>query len=682
MKSSSISIGYLQAPLAVVLVAVGLTTGGSLDEAGRYLVFHALFVVLPAFALGRAAFPEASTAGQVALGGPAAYGALVLFATAGIVVHLPALAFASPLLAIVWLTLRGRRAALPEPPTPPVLGWASTALLFLSSGVLFFLFAWPSRAPTETLPAIHFHDNMWTLGNTRSLLNWGLPLRDIRVDGFSLGYHLGQNVVQSVAVRFFGLDPFGVMFRLEPFGTLQLLVLALVFGPFVVLRSRLWVGPLLGGLLLLTDGRGLGLYQTSYWNPVSFAVSVAPFVVFQLVVMGHLERRLARLPVLITSLCFLMMGATKGILLGFVPAALALTLVVRFVRERRWPWQAVSAAETKLGIGMLLSLVFLAKTLFAAVGSTGLAAKLATDGKQGLAALAVVGAEGLRTVGEVVTAGTPVPLLVCVMMFSPSLARGFWRGEATVYAGLLAASMVAFWAILKLGGAIFYFRWYPALALSLLLPLALEQVWGRHGEARPQRDPAASPRPWRGRALLGSSLLVVACGLVAFARHSLPLLSGPAAPPLVGRVPWSAAASIDRGEWDAMRWLERHSAPHERFFSDRHTLQIAAPPHSVLPAFFAYSALSGRQAIADGGSFSVPSAKPVAAARWQAVQAFVADPTGKESVAWLHGLGARWFVQSLRFDRQDFGGVPGLALRFQNSSVRIYEVTNSDSALR
>jgi hypothetical protein len=690
VKTSSISVLCLEFPLVVVLVGVALPTGGSFDEALRYAAFHAVFVVLPAFALGRAAFPSASAAGQVALAGPAAYGALVLCGTAGIVLHLPAVAFLSPLLALAWLLRSARGPSVGADPdaaaprtgpihaedTPPPLLGATATIFLIASGLLFLLFAWPSRAPTESLAAIHFHDNIWTLGNTRSLLNWGLPLRDIRVDGFSLGYHLGQNVVQSVAVRFFGLDPFGVMFRLEPFGTLHLLVAGLTFGPSVALRSRAWVGPLLASLLLLTDGRGLGLYQTSYWNPVSFAVSVGPFVVFQLVLVGYLEKQISKLPVLLLSLCFLMMGATKGILLGFVPLALAVTIGVRFVRRRTW--RAVTRAEWSLAAGLLFSLIFLAKTMFAAVGSTGLATRLAVEGKTGLAAVGVVLGEALRTGGEVVSAGMIVPLIVGSSLLYPHTIRGLWRREAVVYVAALVVSMIGFWSVLRLGGAIFYFRWYPALSLSLLAPLLLNGLVGERGE--PSAVPEA--RTLRGRALAGWSLVVVALGIGGFVRHSLPLLAGPAAPPLAGRQPWSAAASVDRGEWEAMHWLEQHAARDDRFFSDRHTLSIAAPPQSVLPAFFAYSALSGRQAIADGSSFSVPRAKPVARERWRAIQAFLASPTSAESTALLRTMGARWFVQSRRFDHQDFRQVAGLTLRHENPSVRIYEVTPSDSAPR
>lgn len=43
-----------------------------------------------------------------------------------------------------------------------------------------------------------YQDIFWTAGNTWSIVNWGLPVRDLRLNGVFFGYHFGNNILVAV----------------------------------------------------------------------------------------------------------------------------------------------------------------------------------------------------------------------------------------------------------------------------------------------------------------------------------------------------------------------------------------------------------------------------------------------------------------------------------------------------
>jgi hypothetical protein len=51
-----------------------------------------------------------------------------------------------------------------------------------------------------------YQDLFWTAGNTWSIVNWGIPLRDLRLSGVTFGYHVGQNILVAVETIFTNTD--------------------------------------------------------------------------------------------------------------------------------------------------------------------------------------------------------------------------------------------------------------------------------------------------------------------------------------------------------------------------------------------------------------------------------------------------------------------------------------------
>ena len=137
---------------------------------------------------------------------------------------------------------------------------------------------------------------------------------------------------------------------------------------------------------------------------------------------------------------------------------------------------------------------------------------------------------------------------------------------------------------------------------------------------------------------------------------------------------WNERASISYGEWSAMRWLRENTAPDEIFFSDRRYV-----PHESrrgdFPRFSAYTALSGRQAFAEGETETFRGEyKAMAVERWKLIDEFLSSTDLARQKALLKDIKADYFVQSLRFNKRDFSKADNLNLVYENEDIKIFKI--------
>lgn len=146
--------------------------------------------------------------------------------------------------------------------------------------------------------------------------------------------------------------------------------------------------------------------------------------------------------------------------------------------------------------------------------------------------------------------------------------------------------------------------------------------------------------------------------------------------PAVKRRIWDERASINYGEWSAMKWLRNNSNDDELIFSDRRYFTHETMGFDV-PRFYGYSVLSGRQALAEGECYLqfIPERyKKIVVERWALINQFLSSSDISEQINLLKNIKADYFIQSLRFNNADFSKINNLKLIYENDSIKIYKI--------
>jgi hypothetical protein len=133
--------------------------------------------------------------------------------------------------------------------------------------------------------------------------------------------------------------------------------------------------------------------------------------------------------------------------------------------------------------------------------------------------------------------------------------------------------------------------------------------------------------------------------------------------------------AVTANEYSALQWIRTNIedgaliASHRRSFSGGPTKNFR-----VLYRFFAYSALSGKQFIAEGDEFNVGQQKENSDKTWEHIEKFLwsLEPGDKEEA--LRQTKADYFIQSLRFDRQNLSQLPFLKLVYENPDIKIFRI--------
>jgi len=136
---------------------------------------------------------------------------------------------------------------------------------------------------------------------------------------------------------------------------------------------------------------------------------------------------------------------------------------------------------------------------------------------------------------------------------------------------------------------------------------------------------------------------------------------------------WDKRATINYDEWEAMKWLKDNSNLNEVFFSDRRYF-AHEKLGKELGRFFGYSALTGRQAFAEGDDFIQGENKIIVNEHWNLVNGFLFSNNRLEQEKLLREIQADYFVQSLRFNNKDYLGLDSLKLVYENKSIKIFKI--------
>jgi hypothetical protein len=661
----------LLAPLAAGVLLPSALVPGALTQAVRFLVFVVALVIPAGDLIARAALPDISPATRLRFAPLFGTAATVALSAFGARLHVGWASLALFPLALAGVLFRARDQRAPPPsPESDVPLW-SDQLHALAAAVAIALvtiaYVLPSLPPTATRPGLFYQDTVWTIGNTEALLRWGLPLRDLRLEGVTFGYHIAQNLFEAAACRVVGIGAFEVHVFADPAWIFWCLagVCAHAGRTFMGLGK---VGSvfLVVSLLFVTEPGGV-FHSNTYFCPLSYAFGVAPFVLLVAMVFGDLCGKQPLSP-LAATLLFFLAAASKAHLLVLLPVALVVPVATRAYRERRLPVRR----EMLFAAGIVLSALFIRATLFSGESKGyGLALWPVVPGaffhrlvfeRLSLGPLApiVFGVYHIvrPLVASVLTAFLfPPALLLLALGLSTSAGRTVLRTSlATRFVLTFTGVSLLVISVVCVVGGVRYFTLYPQLALTLLAAVVVEATW-RAQRVKPVVIAVLT---------LGSMFLLRAVRTRQTTWGALPTAS---------RATWDARVTVDLGEWEACQWLRANSPPEAVFFSDRRYF-LHETERTPMPRFFAYSAIAGRQALVEGEEFLGPGSRPTAIARWREVDEVLtaAEHPGELVDRELRDVPASYFVQSLRFDHGDFSRAQSLELVYENSSAKVWRI--------
>jgi hypothetical protein len=140
---------------------------------------------------------------------------------------------------------------------------------------------------------------------------------------------------------------------------------------------------------------------------------------------------------------------------------------------------------------------------------------------------------------------------------------------------------------------------------------------------------------------------------------------------------WDTRATVDLHEWKAMKWLKTNANSSEVFISDRRFFLHERSGENV-GNFFAYSALSGLQAFAEGDNFIFEKNKEITNQRWKLINNFLGSKNIVKQDSIMKVIHADYFIQSKRFNNNNYNDIPSLKLAYSNKSVNIYKIVRNN----
>lgn len=659
----------------IAVVAAGLvTTSVALSWFGWIIAG----IALPAVSFGALVSDAPGPATRLAIGVPlttaAIFGVDVLARRLGVPVGAGVIVSAVGLA----LVLRRPRLHLSSTADRHVSGLFA-ALALVPLGLVFLCFVLPTAPPSPGVPGLYYQDSLWTLGNTASYLETGLPIENPRLAGVRFGYHIEQNVLQAVAAQVTQVGLFQLHFALEPLFTFWHLALVLFYAPRVWLQWSTRSCLLLVALGMLWAEPFGGYLATTYWNPISFLVSLPAFYSFFIALFGRLSG--ATKPS-VAYFGFLMLGmaGAKGHLLLVVPVSVALM----GLRDDQRPWHAPSH-RWLLGLGgvTVLAAFVLGLTIFSAPPLHGIHGWPINHGARGARIIARVLGEGQFGQGALIAYHLLKPTVANLARFFsltptvgavlvalvlrhtvPQLCQGEVPRAAVAVTMIFAVVNIVLVSTIQFFGGYSYFFAFPSALFGLL---AVELL-------RLSRPIHLGNWPLRLLLVRMVGLLAVATGMVSFAIQLQSSRKHWASLPEDRSAVWDQRATIDADEWEAAIWLNEHLTATEVFVANRGPFRHETEGIE-LDRFFGFSAISGRRAWLEGGEFVEDR---VTAERRLLVDSLFNAKTEEDGVRALARIPVTYVVFSRRFQANHLGRWVGDVV-FENAEVVIYRVAKRPS---
>ncbi len=552
------------------------------------------------------------------------------------------------------------------------------------AGVFFVLFTLTAAPPSLGRPGLFFSDNMSLVGRTWAYIR-AFPLLSMAMVGTPVVYHMLQHVTHGLYYDLGRIDPFTTFFYLEPGATWFYFISFLVFGSVRIARMTLRRAVAFAFLLLFTTGGSYvrnSLQASLFWHPASEFFSMPFFVLFLVYMMAGMRDRNDLHP-LYGALLFAALASSKAHLLLVVPVTLLLAFG-RDLLDSNHRRRALVFGAGVLVVGLAIKLAmypsgggrigtvlaaheeFLEKihavTRYCAERRwlLPLAAGI-ESGQRLICHFRLVWA--VRFAGRLVVflgnvlLRPPFLLFVLVLVFDNGFRgmAGRTRRQLSFLGAFILASGVVL-AFANFAGGNIYFISYASVGVLYCGAMALEHV-------------SRARRP-----------LVVVCALAVLCVGSVEFLALCARRiggnwwlcPVMGARPFDSRATVDRGEWLAMKWIKENTPAGSVLVSDRRDYYHWPP--DKYRRFFAYSALSGRRMYAEGTEIYAGDCVEEADRRWDLIDGLFRMDDTHACKRLLDSMGVSYVIQSKRFNPHVGAAVSRLPVVFENSSVAVFTV--------
>jgi len=544
-----------------------------------------------------------------------------------------------------------------------------THILFYSICVMitYFLFTIPTAPPTPEYLGVYHQDSLWTVGNTWSFIR-GFPLYDSRCSEVLFGYHMLQNIYQATVFNFTKIDPFNIHFYIEPIFDWFLFIFIVIFGGIKIAKlpiSKVIIFSV--GLFFTSSIAARNLASRMFYYPLSVFFGLPAFIMFIYYMISYFNKK-RNLDLFYLTILFIYISATKVIFLLLVPATLLLMFIYDlFKKQFRFKKQII------LGICLIVAGLFLKYTIYKNSANVLVLRNIndfQIDSNSTVYNLLDT-IYFIRIYKDLVFPWFIYfkemilfpfrywPSLLFLILF---LKNKEFQKENKNTANLFMLTFIivsmSFVTLFYFSGGTCYFYDYALILIILFTTIAFDYLKSK-----------------KNNIFKIISTIVIIIGIVCLVNQSIIWRNwgwGDFSNNENRRI-WDERATIDYYEWEGMQWFKNNTKPDEIFFTDRRDCDHMASGKEY-GIFFGYSALSGRQAFAEGDYYLVGENIIIANEYWNLVNNFLQSNNHLEKEKILREIKANYFIQSLRFNNQDYSGIDNLKLIYENKSLKIFKI--------
>lgn len=565
----------------------------------------------------------------------------------------------------IYKIIRENRSNVYAMPGTPIL--ASMLIYSVCIMISFRMFILPSSPPTPEHLGLFYLDSYSIIGMTWTYIR-GLPLIFAGFSGLLLGYHMLQSISQAVVFNFTKIDPFNIQFFIEPIFDWFMMVFIIFYGGIKIANftfRKILIFSL--GLFFTTSFFNFGFQSSLFTDPVSFYFGLPVFILFVFYIISYLNKERDLNIIYLTAL-FIYFAATKAILGIIIPLVLIILFLLKSYFEKTFSYKEILLFFS-LGLGAL----FLKFTIFQHTIQ-----KIYYD-YDTTRSLAYQLFKQIYFIKDYVNIVYPVyrffssffrnlpsymlnwPVLVFSIVFITS--KNFKKIVRNnkmpflliVIYFLVSISMRCLFA--SHGGDVYY-SYYAQVVFMFLGVFVLDYIF------------TLNKIYYKRIAIL---FLIMGAINFILEMYNWNRIGWGKLPNAKGRV-WDERATISYDEWLGMEWLKKNTGIYQIFFSDRRYYRHETKGID-LSRFYAYSALSGRQAFAQGeGAEASEDLKAISNERWNLIDNFLSSTAPAEQADLLRKIPADYFIQSLRFNKKDFSKINNLRLVYENRDIKIFKI--------
>jgi hypothetical protein len=664
--NSNIKEFYVFFPLLVVYIFLLILYPFLYFDVAKFLIFQILFVLLPGYIFSKWFISEKLTKIQSCIFGyPVSI--IVIFVSAWIgnlinIHYLPAV-----MLIFTGLSINQISKDYKNEPTVSLKIENSaviTHILFYSICVIvtFIMFTIPTATPTAKHLGLYYRDSLWTIGNTWSFIR-GFPLYDSRCSDILFGYHMLQNIYQATVFNFTKIDPFNIHFYIEPFFDWFLLVFIVVFGGMKIAKLSLSKVIIFSvGLFFTSSIASNTLMGHMFFNPLSAFFGLPAFIIFIYYMISYFNKK-GNLDIFYITILFIYMSATKTIFIFLIPVTLLIMFVYNLFKK-----QFKYKKEIILGICFIMAALLLKLTIYKNSIEAVELLKISSNSrvyylldkiyliknyKDIIFPLYIF----LKSIVMSILHYWP-SLLFFILFFIDKRFQKENKNTANLFMLVFVIITMTCVSFFYFAGGGPYFYMYSLIPILLLSTFAFDHL-----------------QSTKNNLFKILSTIVVIIGVVYFVNISINWRNrgwGDFPNDENTRIR-DNRATIDYGEWKGMQWFKDNTKLKEVFFTDRCDLTHENSGNES-GTFFGYSALTGRQAFAEGNDYIGGKNRIIVYEHWSLVNDFLLSNDYLEQEKLLREIPADYFIQSLRFNDKDYSGLDNLELVYENNSIKIFKI--------